>query len=120
MKGFSEDVSRAYRALSLVARSQGFGTRGLSSLSYSQAYDRVLATEMINGKLGDVAGFMLSVGSTVNPAGLGVKMGIAALGIDLIQGDVYGTGIGLATMATPFAAPIDLGYGAYRFRIWSL
>ena len=46
--GFSQDVSRAYRALSIMVRSHGFGTRGIPSLSYSEAYDRVLVAEAYN------------------------------------------------------------------------
>lgn len=46
--GFTEDVSRAYRALSMMVRSYGFEARGLSPLSYDEAYARVLVAEAHN------------------------------------------------------------------------
>ena len=52
--GFTKDVSRAYRALSMIVRSNGFAARGLPSLSYSQAYDRVLRIEAMNDTIGSV------------------------------------------------------------------
>ena len=114
IEGFTKDVSRAFRALSLMVRSQGFEARGLPSLSYSQAYDIVLAQEKIGGKVGDIIGFGLSVGSAINPAGLGVRMGIFALGIDVVQGDIAGGIFGFGAMFSNYAVPIDLAYGACR------
>ena len=56
IRGFTKDVSRAYRALSMMSRSQsdGYASRGLPSLSYSQAYDRVLRIEAMNDTIGQV------------------------------------------------------------------
>jgi len=54
IKDFTKNISRAYRALSMMVRSQGMGMRGLQPLSYSQAYDRVLNIESMNDTIGIV------------------------------------------------------------------
>jgi hypothetical protein len=76
IEGFTKDVSRAYRALSMMVRSQSFGARGLSSLSYGQAYDRVLRIEAMNDTMGVALGSLAlgGAGSLVARAGYSFAM----------------------------------------------
>ncbi len=84
IEGFSEDVSRAYRALSMMVRSQGMGIRGLQPLTYSQAYDRVLIAEAHNDTMtlalfslagGFAGGAVLRAGYTYAMANPGIVTG---------------------------------------------
>jgi len=102
IEGFTKDVSRAYRALSMMVRSNGFGARGLSSLSYSQAYDRVLSIEAS----GNAAAMTL--------AGLGL-IGIGSVSSSAYV--VYGAWAGGAAMDgySIYQHDGDYSYGASSF-----
>jgi len=105
---------RAMRVLAVMERSRNFPLRGMHPLSYSQANDVVSAMERLNGKMGDIAGLGLSIGSAFNPAGIGVKMAVAAITIDVLQGDPYGIGIGAGALFLKPFVPLDLAYGGCR------
>ena len=90
IEGFTKDVSRAYRALSLMVRSQGFEARGLPSLSYSQAYDRVLRIEAMNDTMNQVmlsatAGLVLAPVVEAGYAYVMMNPMIAEVSIDFIS-----------------------------------
>ena len=57
----------------------------------------------------------MSIGAALTPGGFGIAMGAAAIGIDVLQGDPYGTGIGTgALFGIKGAGIIDIGYGVIQ------
>ncbi|MCF6245634.1 MAG: RHS repeat-associated core domain-containing protein [Sulfurovum sp.] len=89
--------------------------RGIPLMTREQASARVDNIDAMNGKVGDVVGLGLSVGAAFSPPGLAVRLGIAAVCIDIGQEDMTGTSIGVAALTkNPTASAIDIGYGVWQ------
>jgi RHS repeat-associated protein len=89
--------------------------RGIPLMTREQATARVDSINAMNGKILDVVGLGLSVGSAFSPPGLALRLGIAAICIDIGQADITGTGIGAAALTkNPAASAIDIGYGVWQ------
>ncbi|MCF6245636.1 MAG: RHS repeat-associated core domain-containing protein, partial [Sulfurovum sp.] len=110
-------VLRENRIQKMLERSQrGVDAgRGIPLMTREQASARVDNIDAMNGKVGDVVGLGLSTASLFNPMGLGVRLGIAALCIDVAQEDEMGilTG-GAATIVNhPVTKTADIAYGIW-------
>ena len=65
----------------------------------------------------DVLGLGLSVGATVSPPAIALRLGLAALGVDLVQKDLVGAGIGSTAIVfhkSTAVATADIGYGIWQ------
>jgi len=60
---------------------------------------------------GDGLGLTLSVGAAVTSGGTSIFLGISAIGIDMLQQDPWGTGIGVGSIFMKSLAPVDIVYG---------
>ena len=90
--------------------------RGIPAMTREQATARVDSIDAMNGKVWDAVGLGLSVGASINPFGLGARMGVAAICVDVAQGDTNGTIIGVAAAFSkhPITDTIDIGYGIWQ------
>ena len=60
---------------------------------------------------GDGLGLTLSIGAAVTTGGTSMFLGISAIGIDMLQQDPWGTGIGVGAMFMKSLTPVDIVYG---------
>jgi hypothetical protein len=91
---------RERRAEAITAQSQRRHAK--IKASYEKAYKKTLDIERRQEDVRDEVGLALSIGSILNPAGLGLRMGIAGMLVDASQPDIPGLAIGAGGLRTEF------------------